>query len=134
MNTIGYIKQVIYDEIRAIKEEIKESRLLAIAFLIAVVGLIIYLKPFPDRHVYFLTGYPGSDWTVLAETSAGILRKNGLDFSVIHTEGAVENVARLDDPKDVGNLVAYLLSDENGYVSGQVIAIDGGESNMYGNS
>jgi len=41
---------------------------------------------------------------------------------------------RLGDPKDVGSLVAYLLSDENGYVSGQVIAIDGGESNMYGNS
>lgn len=40
---------------------------------------------------------------------------------------------RLGDPMDVGHLVAYLLSDENGYVSGQVIAIDGGESNMYGN-
>lgn len=40
---------------------------------------------------------------------------------------------KLGDPKDVANLVAYLLSDENGYVSGQVIAIDGGESNMYGN-
>ncbi len=40
---------------------------------------------------------------------------------------------RLGDPEDVAHLVAYLLSDENGYVSGQVIAIDGGESNMYGN-
>jgi NAD(P)-dependent dehydrogenase (short-subunit alcohol dehydrogenase family) len=33
----------------------------------------------------------------------------------------------------VGHVVAFLLSRENGYVSGQVIAIDGGESNMYGN-
>lgn len=41
---------------------------------------------------------------------------------------------RLGNPEDVAHLVAYLLSDENGYVSGQVIAIDGGESNMYGNS
>ncbi|MCC2591512.1 glucose 1-dehydrogenase [Chryseobacterium sp. MFBS3-17] len=40
---------------------------------------------------------------------------------------------RLGLPQEVGNLVAYLLSDENGYVSGQIIAIDGGESNMYGN-
>lgn len=40
---------------------------------------------------------------------------------------------RLGNPEDVAHLVAYLLSDENGYVSGQVIAIDGGESNMYGN-
>ena len=40
----------------------------------------------------------------------------------------------LGDPKDVGNLVTFLLSKENGYVSGQTIAIDGGESNMYGNA
>lgn len=30
-------------------------------------------------------------------------------------------------------MVAYLLSGDNDYVSGQVIAIDGGESNRYGN-
>lgn len=103
MNTIGYIKQVICDELRAIKEEIKESKALAIAFLIAIVGLIVYLKPFPDRHVYFLTGYPGSDWSMLADSAAGVLKNNGLEFSAIHTAGAVENVERLDDPKDVGN-------------------------------
>ncbi|WP_304038001.1 glucose 1-dehydrogenase [Mesonia mobilis] len=40
----------------------------------------------------------------------------------------------LGDPKDVGNLVTFLLSKKNGYVSGQTIAIDGGESNMYGNA
>ncbi|MCF8715348.1 SDR family oxidoreductase [Joostella atrarenae] len=40
----------------------------------------------------------------------------------------------LGDPKDVAELVAFLISDKNGYISGQTIAIDGGESNMYGNS
>mgnify|MGYP000446851892 CR=1 FL=1 len=103
MNTIGYIKQVIFDEIKAIKEEVKESKVLAIAFLIAIVGLIIYLKPFPDRHIYFLTGYPGSDWAMLADSAAGILKNNGLEYSAIHTAGAVENVTRLDDPKEEAN-------------------------------
>lgn len=41
---------------------------------------------------------------------------------------------KLGDPVDVGNLVAFLLSDENSYVNGQTIAIDGGESNLYGNA
>ena len=119
MNTIGYIKQVICDEICAIKEEIKESKLLAIAFLIAIVGLVIYLKPFPDRHVYFLTGYPGSDWTMLADSSAGILKNNGLEFSVIHTAGAVENVERLNDPADVGNAgLTYGLALEGNETEG----------------
>jgi short-subunit dehydrogenase len=59
---------------------------------------------------------------------------NPADPKAAEAEYASRNPTRkLGDPKDVGNLVAYLLSDENGYVSGQVIAIDGGESNMYGN-
>ncbi len=41
---------------------------------------------------------------------------------------------KLGKPEDVGNLVAFLVSEENAYVNGQVIAIDGGESNLYGNS
>ncbi|WP_237390630.1 SDR family oxidoreductase [Fulvivirga sediminis] len=41
---------------------------------------------------------------------------------------------RLGQPEDVAKVVAFLISKDNGYVSGQVIAIDGGESNMYGNA
>ena len=41
---------------------------------------------------------------------------------------------KLGDPKDVASVVGFLLSKANGYVSGQTIAIDGGESNMYGNA
>ncbi|MDO5607086.1 MAG: SDR family oxidoreductase [Capnocytophaga sp.] len=40
---------------------------------------------------------------------------------------------RLGMPEEVAKLVAFLISDDNGYINGQVIAIDGGESNMYGN-
>lgn len=41
---------------------------------------------------------------------------------------------RLGKPHEVAKLVAFLLSEDNGYISGQTIAIDGGESNIYGNS
>lgn len=51
------------------------------------------------------------------------------------TEYAQRNpTKRLGQPHEVAKLVAFLLSEENGYVSGQTIAIDGGESNIYGNS
>lgn len=40
---------------------------------------------------------------------------------------------RLGVPADVSSIVAYLLSEENGYVNGQTIAVDGGESVLYGN-
>lgn len=41
---------------------------------------------------------------------------------------------RLGQPHEVAKVVAFLLSQDNGYVSGQTIAIDGGESNIYGNA
>ena len=40
---------------------------------------------------------------------------------------------RLGLPEEVAKLVVFLLSEDSSYVSGQTIAIDGGESNMYGN-
>lgn len=39
---------------------------------------------------------------------------------------------RLGLPEDVGKLVVFLMSDDCQYVSGQTIAIDGGQSNTYG--
>jgi NAD(P)-dependent dehydrogenase (short-subunit alcohol dehydrogenase family) len=41
---------------------------------------------------------------------------------------------RLGLPQEVAKVVAFLLSEEASYVSAQTIAIDGGESNIYGNA
>jgi NAD(P)-dependent dehydrogenase (short-subunit alcohol dehydrogenase family) len=41
---------------------------------------------------------------------------------------------RLGLPHEVAKVVAFLLSEEASYVSGQTLAIDGGESNIYGNA
>jgi len=37
-------------------------------------------------------------------------------------------VARLGTPEDVASLVAFLLADESGWITGQVIAVDGGHT------
>lgn len=39
---------------------------------------------------------------------------------------------RLGLPEEVGKLVVFLLSDDCSYINGQIIAIDGGQSNAYG--
>jgi NAD(P)-dependent dehydrogenase (short-subunit alcohol dehydrogenase family) len=36
-------------------------------------------------------------------------------------------------PEEVAKLVVFLMSEDCSYVSGQTIAIDGGQSNLYGN-
>ncbi len=59
---------------------------------------------------------------------------NPADPKAAETEYAQRNpTKRLGQPHEVAKLVAFLLSEDNGYVSGQTIAIDGGESNSYGN-
>lgn len=50
------------------------------------------------------------------------------------TEYAQHNpTKRLGIPGEVAKVVAFLLSEDASYVNGQTIAIDGGESNIYGN-
>ncbi|RYE18093.1 MAG: SDR family oxidoreductase [Sphingobacteriales bacterium] len=41
---------------------------------------------------------------------------------------------RLGLPEEVAKVVAFLLSDDVSYLNGQTIAIDGGQSNIYGNA
>jgi len=59
---------------------------------------------------------------------------NPEDPKAAETEYAQRNPAkRLGLPNEVAKVVAFLLSEDASYVNGQTIAIDGGESNIYGN-
>ncbi|MEJ8819904.1 glucose 1-dehydrogenase [Lacibacter sp. H407] len=59
---------------------------------------------------------------------------NPTDPKKAETEYAQANpTKRLGLPEEVAKLVNFLLSDEASYINGQTIAIDGGQSNSYGN-
>lgn len=76
---------------------------------------------------------PGAILTPMVEEA--FKQVNPADPKAAETEYAQRNpTKRLGLPSEVAKLVAYLISEDNGYVSGQTIAIDGGESNIYGNS
>lgn len=76
---------------------------------------------------------PGAILTPMV--AEAFIQVNPDDPKAAETEYAQRNpTKRLGQPHEVAKLVAFLLSEDNGYVSGQTIAIDGGESNIYGNS
>lgn len=60
---------------------------------------------------------------------------NPADPKAAETEYAQRNpTRRLGIPEEVAKIATFLLSEDNSYINGQTIAIDGGESNLYGNA
>jgi NAD(P)-dependent dehydrogenase (short-subunit alcohol dehydrogenase family) len=68
---------------------------------------------------------PGMTWTEMLENSA---QERGLDLEAMV---ALIPAGHMADPKDHAHLVAYLASEEAGHVTGQVIAVDGGQSQFH---
>jgi len=76
---------------------------------------------------------PGAILTPMVEEA--FKQVNPADPKAAEAEYAQRNPTRaLGQPADVAKTVAFLISADNGYVNGQTLAIDGGESNLYGNS
>lgn len=72
---------------------------------------------------------------ILTPMVAGAFKQvNPSDPAAAEAEYAKANpTKRLGKPEEVAKVVCFLLSDACSYVNGQVIAIDGGQSNSYGN-
>jgi NAD(P)-dependent dehydrogenase (short-subunit alcohol dehydrogenase family) len=65
---------------------------------------------------------PGMTWTEMLGNSAV---ERGLDLDAMV---ALIPAGRMADPKDHAHLVAYFASDEAAHVTGQVVSVDGGQS------
>lgn len=103
MDTIKYLKIIVKDELKAVKEQFIESKTLLIAFLICLGGIMLYLQPFHGTDITIATSYKDSDWYEFGETISTYLDKKGLQTSVVNTDGAVDNVRQLNDPKNPVN-------------------------------
>ncbi|HEY8883725.1 MAG TPA: SDR family oxidoreductase, partial [Chloroflexota bacterium] len=51
----------------------------------------------------------------------------GLDFEKVKADAAARTpVRRVGQPEDVANVIAFLVSDESSFVTGQIIYVAGG--------
>lgn len=53
-------------------------------------------------------------------------RYEGITDEELYSRGRQIPLGRIGQPEDIANLVAFLISDEAGYMTGQTIAINGG--------
>jgi NAD(P)-dependent dehydrogenase (short-subunit alcohol dehydrogenase family) len=92
----------------------------------AVIGLTKSLAlEFGPKGVTVNTIPPGFiDTPMLRDSeSKGLLGKGGVE----HAEGQTP-VRRIGRPEDIAAMTAFLVSDEAGYVTGQVLGVNGGRN------
>jgi TRAP-type uncharacterized transport system substrate-binding protein len=101
MKTLEYLKIVVKHELIAIKEALIELKLIVLLFLLIFAGLIYYLKPFPEKSITISTAFKGGDWYQFAENVAPALEAYGINLTVLASDGAIDNVEKLDNPNSM---------------------------------
>lgn len=97
MNSFRYFKSIVKEELAAFREQLRESKGPLLLLLISIIAVLVYLKPFPDKHVSFATSYAGSDWHVYGDRAAAHLKPSGISVKLVNSAGAVENADLLND-------------------------------------
>lgn len=99
MKTFAYISLVLRDELIAIKDSLLELRVTFILILALIVGVVVYLKPFPTTDITMATSYKGGDWYSFGEAAIEPLKEEGIELHVLASNGSIENVDDLINPK-----------------------------------
>ena len=128
--------------VRAALPKMKKAKRGAIVCLSSIAG---YTVGWGDHVPYSAAkaGIAGLVKATAIELAADGIRVNGIAPGLIRTAQSMDPVhslgpdgleaaasgvplGRIGKPEDVANLVAFLVSDESSYITGQVITIDGG--------
>ena len=97
MNSFGYFKSLVKEELAAVREELRDSKFPVLLLLMSIIVALVYLKPFPDKHISFATSYAGSDWHVFGERVTEHLKPSGINVTLVNSAGAVDNAELLND-------------------------------------
>jgi TRAP-type uncharacterized transport system substrate-binding protein len=84
--------------------------ILIVTTVVVLLGVLIgLLKPLPSRSITIATGPPGSAYELFAEQYREILARDGVKLQLVPSNGALDNVRLLRDPKS-GVSVGFVQS------------------------
>jgi len=76
------------------------AAVVTVAAVVALLWLAIgLLRPFPPNRLVMATGAAGSDYCEVAERYRAILARSDITVELVPTAGAMENLARMRDPR-----------------------------------
>jgi TRAP transporter TAXI family solute receptor len=70
--------------------------------ILGAVAIFLALRfggPAPPRSITIATGPKGSNFVAIAERYQPLLKRNGVELRIVQTEGSLDNLRRLSDPK-----------------------------------
>lgn len=73
--------------------------------LAAIVAAYFFVRPAPPNSITITSGPPGSNFLLTAQKYQKILARNGVKLKILTSQGSLENLQRLSDPRykvDVG--------------------------------
>lgn len=100
MNTIQYLRQVLRDELQALRELVIEQRLLVLVLVAILACAVYYLKPFPPHRLSMAAGSANDGYTIMARAISSYFRDHGVDLIVEESTGSVQNAELLIDDRD----------------------------------
>ncbi len=94
-----YVKKFLSKELLGWVKTARFYGLISLILLITVVGLTLYIKPFPPQSTYLATGQDGTSYKTVGENFQQSFKRRGLTLELVPTSGLIEGLKGLDSKK-----------------------------------
>lgn len=94
-----YVKKFLSKELLGWVKTARFFGLISLILLIVVVGLTLYIKPFPPKSTYLATGQDGTSYKIVGENFQQSFKRRGLTLELVPTSGLIEGLKGLDSKK-----------------------------------
>ena len=98
---VGFFHKVFHAEFLLLtRSEQTRFALMLIAVLAGLLWVLFrFIEPPPPKVIRISTGSPSGAYTLFAQQYAAALKKHGVTLEIVNSAGSLENLRRLNDPK-----------------------------------